>query len=38
MIEYGRSIRWFNDYTDEIEFSKSLLKGLNYLTILLMLF
>lgn len=21
MIEYGRSIRWFNDYRDEIEFS-----------------
>ncbi|WP_040461910.1 TIM barrel protein [Haloplasma contractile] len=23
MIEYGRSIRWFNDYTAEVEFSKS---------------
>jgi sugar phosphate isomerase/epimerase len=23
MIEYGRSIRWFNNYKDEIEFSKS---------------
>lgn len=22
MIEYGRSIRWFNNYSDEIEFSK----------------
>lgn len=22
MIEYGRSIRWFNDYRDEIEFSR----------------
>ncbi len=23
MIEYGRSIRWFNNYKDEIDFSKS---------------
>ncbi len=23
MIEYGRSIRWFNDYEDEIKFSES---------------
>lgn len=23
MIEYGRSIRWFNDYKNEVEFSKS---------------
>jgi len=22
MIQYGRSIRWFNDYESEIEFSK----------------
>ncbi|HCJ59145.1 MAG TPA: sugar phosphate isomerase/epimerase, partial [Clostridiaceae bacterium] len=23
MIEYGRSIRWFNNYRDEVEFSES---------------
>lgn len=23
MIEYGRSIRWFNDYKEEVDFSKS---------------